>query len=52
MLEDEDEELEEEDGPGRYGRGAKPSPREELERRLADARARRRSPADLEEPLA
>ncbi len=25
---------------------------EELERRLADARARRRSPADLEEPLA
>jgi hypothetical protein len=28
------------------------SPREELERRLADARARRRSPADLEEPLA
>jgi Sec-independent protein translocase protein TatA len=52
MLEDEDEDLEEEDGPGRYGRGAKPSPREELERRLADARARRRSPADLEEPLA
>jgi gas vesicle protein len=29
-----------------------PSPREELERRLADARARRRSPGDIEEPLA
>ena len=28
------------------------SPREELERRLAEARARRKSPADLEEPLA
>src|SRR5919112_458355 len=33
-------------------RSSKASPREELERRLADARARRRSPADLEEPLA
>jgi gas vesicle protein len=51
MLEDEeDDEMEEgTEGPGRY---TPPSPREELERRLADARARRRSPADLEEPLA
>jgi gas vesicle protein len=54
MLEDEeDEELEGgNEGQGRDLRGAPPSPREELERRLADARARRRSPADLEEPLA
>jgi gas vesicle protein len=52
MLEDEDEDLEDEEASGRYGRGSKPSPREELERRLAEARARRRSPADLEEPLA
>jgi gas vesicle protein len=37
---------------GFAGRSPKASPREELERRLADARARRRSPADLEEPLA
>lgn len=54
LLEDEEEDLEAEDeGPGLYGRShASSSPREELERRLADARARRRSPADLEEPLA
>jgi len=52
MLDDEDEETEADEMPGSYGRGTKPSPREELERRLADARARRRSPADLEEPLA
>jgi len=52
MLEDEEEDLEEEEGSASYGRSAKPSPREELERRLADARARRRSPGDLEEPLA
>jgi gas vesicle protein len=52
MLEDEeDDELDEGEGPGHY-RSTPPSPREELERRLADARARRRSPADLEEPLA
>jgi gas vesicle protein len=39
--------------PGLYGRSqGGSSPREELERRLADARARRRSSADLEEPLA
>ena len=52
MLEDEEEDLDDEEGPESYGRSAKPSPREELERRLAEARARRRSPADLEEPLA
>ena len=52
-----DEEDDEDDGAdfedrSIQGRSAKSSPREELERRLADARARRRSPADLEEPLA
>jgi gas vesicle protein len=52
MLEDEKDEIEGDESPGVYGRSAKPSPREELERRLAEARARRRSPADLEEPLA
>lgn len=55
LLEDEDEDdLEGEDEEREfYGSSqAATSPREELERRLADARARRRSPADLEEPLA
>jgi gas vesicle protein len=54
LLEDEEEDLEaEEEGRSIYGRGpSASSPREELERRLADARARRRSSADLEEPLA
>ena len=52
MLEDEEEEMEGEES-GLYHRGGgRSSAREELERRLADARARRRSPADLEEPLA
>jgi gas vesicle protein len=53
MDEDEDEEIEGDlEERGFQGRTSKASPREELERRLADARARRRSPADLEEPLA
>jgi gas vesicle protein len=52
MLEDEEDEMEEDDNSARRGRGAKSSAREELERRLSEARARRRSPADLEEPLA
>jgi gas vesicle protein len=53
ILDDEEDEAEEDsEARGLYGRSAKTSPREELERRLADARARRRSPADLEEPLA
>ncbi|MEO8089487.1 MAG: YtxH domain-containing protein [Gemmatimonadales bacterium] len=53
LMDDEDEDLDE-DGDARevFGRSPASSPREELERRLADARARRRSPADLEEPLA
>jgi gas vesicle protein len=53
IIEDEDEDADEEsEGREFYGRRPGASPREELERRLADARARRRSPADLEEPLA
>jgi gas vesicle protein len=53
LMEDEDEEPDEDlEERSLYGRSPGPSPREELERRLADARARRRSPADLEEPLA
>jgi gas vesicle protein len=53
MDEDEDEDSEGDlEDRSLQSRSAKSSPREELERRLADARARRRSPADLEEPLA
>ena len=53
MLEDEEDESEgDAEDHEFYGRSGKPSPREELERRLADARARRRSPTDLEEPPA
>ena len=53
MDEDEDEENEGDlEARSFQGRGPRSSPREELERRLADARARRRAPADLEEPLA
>ena len=52
MLEDEEDELDEEENSGHHGRTGRASAREELERRLAEARARRRSPADLEEPLA
>src|ERR671936_728463 len=53
MLEDEEDEDEGgTDANGFYGGSRRPSPREELERRLADARAKRRAPADLEEPLA
>ncbi len=57
LADDEDDELEDEEFEGGAGNGLgtgrAPSAREELERRLADARARRRgTPADLEEPLA
>lgn len=54
LLEDEEDDSEGEDeGSGFYGRSqSASSSREELEQRLADARARRRSSADLEEPLA
>jgi hypothetical protein len=49
----EDEELfEPREVPSTRGRPAGPSAREELERRLAEARARRRVSGDLEEPLA
>lgn len=49
---DEEENEDFETGPD-TGSGAPPNAREELERRLADARARRRGPSeDLEEPLA
>jgi gas vesicle protein len=54
LMEDEEDEEIEGDLEDRsfQSRGPKASPREELERRLADARARRRSPSDIEEPLA
>jgi len=52
MDEDEDEENEGDLEARGFQSRSRSSPREELERRLADARARRRSPADLEEPLA
>jgi gas vesicle protein len=52
MDEDEDEDSEGELEDRSFQPRSAKSPREELERRLADARARRRSPADLEEPLA
>jgi hypothetical protein len=50
----EEEELLEEgpEGPGPRVRAGAPSAREELERRLAEARARRRGSGELEEPLA
>jgi hypothetical protein len=54
-LEDEDfedEELLEPREAPPVRRSSTPSAREELERRLAEARARRRSAGDLEEPLA
>ena len=53
-LEDEDFEDEELLEPGSPARMRPPAPsaREELERRLAEARARRRSGGDVEEPLA
>jgi gas vesicle protein len=53
MDDDEDEDTEGDvEDHSFQSRSVRSSPREELERRLADARARRRSPADLEEPLA
>ena len=53
MDDEEDEEIEGDlEDRSFQSRSSKSSPREELERRLADARARRRSPTDLEEPLA
>jgi hypothetical protein len=50
---DEDDDFEDEPGtPGLRARPAGVSAREELERRLAEARARRRTAEDYEEPLA
>jgi hypothetical protein len=48
----EEEELLESREPPSVRRTSAPSAREELERRLAEARARRRASGDLEEPLA
>ena len=52
MEDEEDDELEGETEDRSFSSRPRSSPREELERRLADARARRRSPSDIEEPLA
>jgi hypothetical protein len=53
LRDDEEDELFEEDElPPVRARASAPSAREELERRLAEARARRRSSGELEEPLA
>jgi hypothetical protein len=52
-FEDEEDLLEGgEEGPGLRPRTTAPSAREELERRLAEARARRRGTGEVEEPLA
>jgi len=47
-MDDEDEAVGDDDAP----ETASATPRQELERRLAETRARRRGQADLEEPLA
>jgi hypothetical protein len=54
LDEDEEEDLLEapQESPSFRARPAGPSAREELERRLAEARARRRTVGDYEEPLA
>jgi gas vesicle protein len=51
---DDEEELLEDEGPELHSspRAGPASAREELERRLAEARARRRASGELEEPLA
>ncbi len=52
LDDDDDELLEEDEAPALRARASAPSAREELERRLAEARARRRGSGELEEPLA
>jgi hypothetical protein len=54
LTDDDDDELDElgEAPPLRSRAGAGGSARDELERRLAESRARRRAAGDLEEPLA
>ena len=49
---DEEDLFESSDAPSPRVRPAAPSAREELESRLAEARARRRASGDVEEPLA
>ena len=52
-LTDDDDEFDDlGEPPPLRPRAASPSAREELERRLADSRARRRAVGDIEEPLA
>lgn len=52
LDDDEDELFEEDESPPPRSRAVGASAREELERRLAEARARRRPTGELEEPLA
>ena len=53
LADEEDDDLEEAgDLPSLRPRASGPSAREELERRLAESRARRRAVGDFEEPLA
>ncbi len=53
LADEEDDDLEEAgDLPPLRPRASGPSAREELERRLAESRARRRAVGDFEEPLA
>jgi hypothetical protein len=52
-FDDDEDELLDDDEPAPFrARAAAPSAREELERRLAESRARRRGSGELEEPLA
>ena len=51
-LADDDDELDDADVPPLRPRSSGASAREELERRLAESRARRRAVGDYEEPLA
>ena len=51
-LADDDDDLDELEAAPMRPRATNPSAREELERRLAEARSRRRAVGDLEEPLA
>ena len=52
-LDDGDDELLDDDEPPPFrARASAPSAREELERRLAESRARRRGSGELEEPIA
>ena len=53
LADDDEDELDEADAlPSLRPRSSGPSAREELERRLAESRARRRAVGDYEEPLA